>query len=436
MTRLNPSACFPLAAILLLASLSAQSSPQIAAVDDSQATPPVTKADIQIVQLARKILDSPAKWNRADDSVCPPDARTFSLYCALEKATGQVSGNFEHRGAAMQEARFVIDEEVAKGTHYEHRLMNYNNDPATSFADIRKVFDLLETRLQKRLIEGSSKLPPSIRESQTPPQSPVQPSLSFEVVSIKPDIRRAVPSEEPGSFLACRGTDGPARSYNGSLVPSTSSIQVPLGRCVGMRASLRMLLTGAYDIPTGWDGWVSGKPDWMDSDRYALEAKAENSSTGRQLQEMLQTLLVDRFQLQFHWETKLVDGFVLAIGKNGSKFKAATGLEENPGFRISGSTDPLTRQPLETRFFENVPFSEFVRDVGLILANSIHRPVLDITGLRGNYNLTLGPFTERVDPNSSGPSIFTVIQEQLGLHLEEAKVPVQVFVIDRVEKPR
>src|SRR5215471_10079641 len=80
------------------------------AQDDSNARPPVTAADIQIVQKARKILDSPAKWNRADTRVCPDDAKTFSLYCALEKATKEVSKEFEHRGAAMQEARFVIEE--------------------------------------------------------------------------------------------------------------------------------------------------------------------------------------------------------------------------------------------------------------------------------------------------------------------------------------
>ncbi|MGA8702158.1 MAG: hypothetical protein WB625_10970 [Candidatus Sulfotelmatobacter sp.] len=54
---------------------------------------------------ARQILNSQSKWNRADTRVCPADARTFSLYCALEKATDEVSGKFEHRGAAMQEAR-------------------------------------------------------------------------------------------------------------------------------------------------------------------------------------------------------------------------------------------------------------------------------------------------------------------------------------------
>lgn len=73
------------------------------ATDDSEARPPVTKSDLKIVKRARAILNSPSKWNRADTRVCPVGAKTFSLYCALEKATNEVSGNFEHRGAAMQE---------------------------------------------------------------------------------------------------------------------------------------------------------------------------------------------------------------------------------------------------------------------------------------------------------------------------------------------
>jgi hypothetical protein len=125
-------------------------------VDDSQVRPPVTKADVQIVKRAREILDSPEKWNRADNRACPAEAKTFSLYCAIEKATDEVSGNFEHRGAAMQEARFVIDEIAPHAKSYDHRLMGYNNDPSTTFADVQKMFDLLEARIVKRLTEEPS----------------------------------------------------------------------------------------------------------------------------------------------------------------------------------------------------------------------------------------------------------------------------------------
>lgn len=121
----------------------------------SDANPPVSETDIRIVERASEILNSPAKWNRKDNRECPADEKTFSLYCALEVATQEISKNFEHRGAAMQQARFVIDDDLAKGNHYEHRLMNYNNDPNTTFADVQKFFTLLEGRIRKKLAEQS-----------------------------------------------------------------------------------------------------------------------------------------------------------------------------------------------------------------------------------------------------------------------------------------
>jgi hypothetical protein len=121
----------------------------------SDAKPPVSEGDLRIVQRAREILNSPAKWNRADNRQCPATETTYSLYCALEKATEAVSKKFEHRGAAMQEARFAIDEVLAKGNHYEHRLMDYNNDPKTTFADVQKFFILIEERIKKKLAEQS-----------------------------------------------------------------------------------------------------------------------------------------------------------------------------------------------------------------------------------------------------------------------------------------
>lgn len=116
--------------------------------DAPDANPPVSHDDIRIVRRARDILNSPAKWNRADNRQCPANESTYSVYCALEQATKEISKKFEHRGAAMQQARFVIDDDLAKGNHYHHRLMDYNNDPKTTFADIQRFFALLELRIQ------------------------------------------------------------------------------------------------------------------------------------------------------------------------------------------------------------------------------------------------------------------------------------------------
>jgi hypothetical protein len=139
-------------ALVLLSPLPARGQPSKpqSNVDDSHVRPPVTKADLQIVKRAREILNSESKWNRADNRVCPAEAKTVSLYCALQMATVEVGGKAEHRGAALQEARFVIDE-IAADRNYEHRLMNYNNDPTTAFADIQEVLRITESLITLRL---------------------------------------------------------------------------------------------------------------------------------------------------------------------------------------------------------------------------------------------------------------------------------------------
>ena len=118
--------------------------------DDSNVRPAVTKVDLQIVKRARELLNSESKWNRADNRICPAEAKTVSLYCALQMATVEVGGKAEHRGAALQEARFVIDE-IARDRNYEHRLMNYNNDRTTTFSDIQEVLRITESLISLRL---------------------------------------------------------------------------------------------------------------------------------------------------------------------------------------------------------------------------------------------------------------------------------------------
>lgn len=124
--------------------------------DHPNVHPRVTPDDVRILQRAEQILDSPAKWNRNDNRNCPADAKTFSLYCAIERATDEITGHFAHRGAAMQEARFVIDP-IAEKRHYEHRLMNYNNDPTTTLADIQHVLRTAETNVQRELAQQPAK---------------------------------------------------------------------------------------------------------------------------------------------------------------------------------------------------------------------------------------------------------------------------------------
>ena len=124
----------------------------ISQADDSNARPPVTPDDVKIIERAKSILSSTAVWNRRDNRRCLADTATYSLYCALEKASDEISGHFAHREAAMQEVRFVIDD-IARNRNYEHRLMDYNNDPTTTLADMQHVLDRAEANIKKRLAE-------------------------------------------------------------------------------------------------------------------------------------------------------------------------------------------------------------------------------------------------------------------------------------------
>jgi hypothetical protein len=100
---------------------------------------PPNALDRRIVQRAESILSSPSVWNRADNRQCPASETTWSVYCAMELATVQVTGGFHHRRPALQMVRRLVDERTA-GRGYHHRLMDYNNDPTTTFADIRSLF--------------------------------------------------------------------------------------------------------------------------------------------------------------------------------------------------------------------------------------------------------------------------------------------------------
>jgi hypothetical protein len=95
--------------------------------------------DRDIIKRAASILSSEAAWNRADNRKCEPTATRWSIYCAMESATIQVTGGFHHRRPALQLIRAIV-EERSVGRKYHHRLMDYNNDPSTSFRDVAGLF--------------------------------------------------------------------------------------------------------------------------------------------------------------------------------------------------------------------------------------------------------------------------------------------------------
>jgi hypothetical protein len=95
--------------------------------------------DRAILERARGILSSEAVWNRADNRKCAPAATTWSLYCACQKATMEVTGGFHHRRPALELVREIVEKRTV-GRTYSHRLMDYNNDPSTTLADVQAIF--------------------------------------------------------------------------------------------------------------------------------------------------------------------------------------------------------------------------------------------------------------------------------------------------------
>ena len=111
---------------------------------------PVDRYDLEILDMADALLSGPGAWDRADDRECEPQDKTFSLFCALYFASLDVTGLYEHRRTVMQEVRFVV-EDVTSGREFEHRLMDYNNLPETSFDDIKRIIQRARQTVNERL---------------------------------------------------------------------------------------------------------------------------------------------------------------------------------------------------------------------------------------------------------------------------------------------
>lgn len=205
-----------------------------------------------------------------------------------------------------------------------------------------------------------------------------------------------------------------------------SADPIARGRTVtSIASSLPDLITSAYDIR--YDQ-ISGVPSWASSAHYDIVAKAsgEGALNRKEVQQMLQTLLAERFQLQFHRETKEMPVFALVLAKGGHKLKESAA--DAPG--RNGTRTSATGMHME--------YSHGTME-GLAsqLSHTAGRRVVDRTGLSGYWAFTFDwvPATRTSDPDSSAPSMFTAIQEQLGLKLEPAKAPFEMLVVDRVEKP-
>lgn len=178
------------------------------------------------------------------------------------------------------------------------------------------------------------------------------------------------------------------------------------------------------------DNQVEGGPKWMDSDRYLIQARTAGPSDDPEMRLMLRALLKERFQLAFHMETKVVPGFALVTAKSGLKIQPA----QNP----TGSRSTSNHGKLEAQGMS-------MEKLATWLARTLGSPVSDATGVAGVYDLKLEWDPASVRPAATqevqnadaptAPSMFTALQDQLGLKLEARKVELQILVIDRAEKP-
>lgn len=231
--------------------------------------------------------------------------------------------------------------------------------------------------------------------------------LEFEVASIKP----SKPGAQGGGIKPLPG----GQTYVATNVP------------VGLMIRLMYHLNSSQ---------ISGGPGWLDTDRYDVEAKADAPHTIDELHVMFQNLLVDRFKLQFHNETKVLPAYELVVDKSVSKMTENHNPEH---FDI----------PIQVREFGSVQATHCSMSyLSWVVSQFLNKPVIDQTGLTGYYDFKLEWTPElppeavaraqaegRTLPPTNGPDIFTAVREQLGLRLDSQKGPVQVMVIDHVEKP-
>jgi uncharacterized protein (TIGR03435 family) len=221
-------------------------------------------------------------------------------------------------------------------------------------------------------------------------QAAAAPAPSFEVASV-----RQVP-EGQGYFSISPSGDKRFRVEN---------------------ASMKLLIAMAFGVN---DNQITGKNlDWLGSKLYDVEAVPEGdaSLSYDQLKLPLQQLLVQRFHLAFHREWKDMQGYALVVAKGGSKLTAAKDIPASGYILRDGLRSP------------SLP----MRSLAAMLAHPLGRPIADKTDLSGNYEIKLN-YAPDGSTDSPYPSIFTAVQEQLGLKLEPQKVPVQMLVIDHLEQ--
>jgi uncharacterized protein (TIGR03435 family) len=194
------------------------------------------------------------------------------------------------------------------------------------------------------------------------------------------------------------------------------------GRVKIANEPVKLLIRTAFQLQ---NSQVAGVPAWVESDRYDIEAKTgrpEKPAPGT-LGPYLQDMLAQRFHMQSHRETRELTVWAMVSGKGGTKLKPASederaGMNTSNGISSTKAVATATTMELLTVY----------------IGNRLGAIVQDQTGLKGAYDFTLEWAPDQA-ANASAPSLITAIEEQLGLKLESRKSPVEVLVIDRIERP-
>ena len=261
----------------------------------------------------------------------------------------------------------------------------------------------------------------------------------FEVASVRSSVRGT--SQRP--------TDG---SKSGDAKAPSLEFLVAHRRVVIPNFNLFALVVHAYGLrscrPFGGSdcALLSGGPDWLRRDQFTIVAKMPDDSPdynltlpqfqhgqGPQLQLMLQALLADRFHLRIHREVKQLPVFALTVGEKGPKVKNADTTEE-PRVMFRPSAQQNGHEMIQL-----VVQNSSMQELADMLSVFMDRPVIDQTRLKDHYDFRMeyevnadapGPFS-----GATGPELFTAFREQAGLKLEAVKGPVEILVIDHVERP-
>ena len=171
---------------------------------------------------------------------------------------------------------------------------------------------------------------------------------------------------------------------------------------------------------------VAGVPAWCNSEKYDIVARTaiQGQLSPEEIRPLLRSLLADRFHLTYHAETRQLPEYALVVGKKGAKLTANPAQDGPLGIEARKSPGKVvmkaTRKP--------------IGELAHMLANQLDAFVVDETGLNGNFDFTL-EWSPNTEQESVLPSIFTALEEQLGLRLVARKGPVEVTVIDRIERP-